>query len=81
MRSRAQDPLRLALDEIRRAEVMAEKVMRREYPVGSLCSYTHGEQRRHCVVLDHGYGLRIRVRHRGSGAVVIVGAERLEHDD
>jgi hypothetical protein len=79
--SRANDPLLLALDTIRRAEVTAEKVLRREYPVGRSCFYWHGHHRRACRVVGAGHGLRVQVQHRGSGAIVWIGAERLERDD
>ncbi len=73
--------LRKALGDIRQAERVACAVLATEYPLGTWVRYRHGTTWRRGLIDMHGVGLRVRVLHRGSGARVWVGAERLEHDD
>lgn len=47
--------------EIARLEQQKVEAFRREYPVGSVVSYRHGDNIREVMIIRHGYGDRCQV--------------------
>ncbi len=59
--------LEAAKDNFTLADVRLEQAYRDTFPVNSQQLYTHGQRLVQCIILEHGYGYKIKVSGLMSG--------------
>ena len=66
--TRAQHKVKRLLDKMDKMRDEYNSACKTAFPIGTLVSYAHGERLRFGVVVDTGYGHRLKVEHASGSA-------------